>query len=52
MRKRVHKQNKGYNIKARNMQYMQGVYNQNQELKMAKLMRKTQISLFPKHRSS
>ena len=36
----VYKQNKGYNIKARVIQYIQGVYNQNEASKIAKLASK------------
>lgn len=36
----IHKQNKQYNIKVRVIQYMQHKYNQNQELKIAKLTSK------------
>ena len=36
----VYKQNKGYNMKARVIQYLQGVHNQNQASKIAKLASK------------
>ena len=36
----VYKQNKGYNMKARVIQYIQGVYNQNEASKIAKLASK------------